>query len=314
MMSGAMTVPFPQTDADLPDFCRRLGLPGLVDMHVHFMPERLLHKVWAYFDTVPSAFGMQWPIHYRYEEQTRLDVLRGLGVLAHTALVYPHKPGMAASLTDWGRDFAARTKGCVPTGTFFPEPGVAEYVAAALDSGVRVFKAHLQVGGYDPTDPLLDPVWGLLAEAGTPVVCHCGNGPMPGAFTGPGPISAVLARHPRLTLVVAHAGCPEYAEFLGLAARYPNVHLDTTMAFTDFIERYAPFPAELLPRLRDLGDRVVLGSDYPNIPYPYAHQIAVLARLGLGDEWLRAVLHDNGSRLLAGPWHKQKYVPTISTE
>jgi predicted TIM-barrel fold metal-dependent hydrolase len=55
---------------------------------------------------------------------------------------------------------------------------------------------------------------------------------------------------------------------------------------------------ELLPRLLDQGDRVVLGSDYPNIPYPYAHQVAVLARLGLGDDWLRAVLHHNGTRLL----------------
>ena len=290
----------PLTDDDLAGFYRALGLPGLVDIHVHFMPERLLGKVWAYFDRVPPEFGMQWPIRYRHDEQTRIETLRRLGVLAHTALSYPHKPGMAPWLIGWGREFAGRVEGCVPTGTFFPEPEAAGYVAEAVADGVRVFKAHLQVGGYDPTDPLLDPVWGLLAEAGTPVVCHCGSGPFPGRFTGPGPISAVLARHPRLTLVIAHCGSPEYAEFLDLAARYPNVHLDTTMVFTDFSERRAPFPAELLPRLRDLGDCVVLGSDYPNIPYPYAHQVAVLARLGLGDEWLRAVLHHNGARLLAG--------------
>ena len=30
-----------------------------------------------------------------------------------------------------------------------------------------------------------------------------------------------------------------------------------------------------------------------------AHQVTALARLGLGDEWLRAVLHHNGARLLA---------------
>jgi hypothetical protein len=43
---------------------------------------------------------------------------------------------------------------------------------------------------------------------------------------------------------------------------------------------------------------VVLGSDFPNIPYPYAHQLDALARLGLGDEWMRKVLWENGARLL----------------
>jgi predicted TIM-barrel fold metal-dependent hydrolase len=205
---------------------------------------------------------------------------------------------MAAWLNDWGAEFGAAIDGCVPTGTFFPEPDAAGYVVRALEQGIRAFKAHVQVGAYDPNDPLLDPVWGVLADARVPVVCHCGSGPMPGAFTGPGPIGQVLARHPSLTLVVAHLGTPEYAGFLDLARRYPNVHLDTTMAFTDFVERIAPFPAELRPRLADLGDRIVLGSDYPNIPYPYARQIEALARLDLGDDWMSAVLHGNGARLL----------------
>ena len=92
----------------------------------------------------------------------------------------------------------------------------------------------MQVGAYDPRDELLTPVWGQLAEAGLPVVVHCGSGPAPGRFTGPGPFGEVLARHPRLTAIIAHLGAPEYGEFLDLADRYPGIHLDTTMAFTDF--------------------------------------------------------------------------------
>jgi predicted TIM-barrel fold metal-dependent hydrolase len=78
-----------------------------------------------------------------------------------------------------------------------------------------------------------------------------------------------------------------------------NVHLDTTMAFTDFVERFAPYPRALVPRLAAHADRIVLGSDFPNIPYHYAHQIETLARLGLGADWLRAVCWHNPSRLLA---------------
>ncbi|MFD3442302.1 amidohydrolase family protein [Streptomyces sp. NPDC058685] len=290
--------------ADVRAFWTRLGLPGLVDVHTHFMPERVLAKVWAYFDAVGPMTGLEWPITYRHEEEQRVALLRGFGVRAFTSMLYPHKAGMAAWLNGWAADFAARTPDCLHTATFFPEEGVEHDVREALDRGARIFKSHLQVGAYDPNDPLLDPVWGLLAEAGVPVVMHCGSGPVPGKHTGPEPVGRLLARHPRLPLVVAHMGMPEYGDFLDLAERHPHVRLDTTMAFTDFSERLAPFPQQQKARLADLGDRIVLGTDFPNIPYPYVHQLRALEELGLGDDWLRAVCHDNGVRLFAsgGPW------------
>jgi predicted TIM-barrel fold metal-dependent hydrolase len=92
-------------------------------------------------------------------------------------------------------------------------------------------------------------------------------------------------------------GAPEYEDFLDLACLHPGVRLDTTMAFTAFMERHAPSPPALRPRLRDLVDRILPGSDFPNIPYPYAEQLAALARLDLGEDWLRAVCHDNAAKL-----------------
>ncbi|MEU6123542.1 amidohydrolase family protein [Streptomyces sp. NPDC047123] len=278
-------------------FWTRLGVPGLVDVHTHFMPERVLRKVWAYFDAFDASGTVRWPITYRHEEERRVALLGAFGVRAFTSMLYPHKAGMARWLNGWAADFARRTPGCLHTSTFFPEPGVDHYVREAVEAGARVFKSHVQVGGYDPDDPLLDPVWGLLAEAGVPVVVHCGSGPEPGRHTGPEPIARLLARHPRLPLVVAHMGMPEYAEFLTLAERYAQVRLDTTMAFTDFSERLMPFPRQEAARLADLGDRVLLGSDFPNIPYAYLHQLESLERLGLGDAWLRGVVHGNGARL-----------------
>ena len=43
--------------------------------------------------------------------------------------------------------------------------------------------------------------------------------------------------------------------------------------------------------------RCCSAADFPNIPYPYAHQLEALEGLGLGDDWLRAVCWDNGCRL-----------------
>lgn len=278
-------------------FRRRIGVPGLVDVHTHFMPERVLRKVWEYFDAVGPMTGVEWGITYRHEEDERLALLRQFGVRAFTAMLYPHKAGMAPWLNEWAADFAHRTPDCLHTATLYPEEGVEEYVRTAVEAGARVFKSHVQVGAYDPTHELLDPVWGLLAEAQVPVVMHCGSGPAPGKHTGPEPVGRLLARHPRLPLIVAHMGMPEYTDFLDLAERYDEVRLDTTMAFTDFSERFSPFPATELGRLMDLGDRILLGSDFPNIPYPYVHQLEALERLGLGDEWLRGVCYENGARL-----------------
>jgi uncharacterized protein len=283
-------------------FRSRIGVDAIVDVHTHFMPERLLAAVRAYFDAAGPLIGRPWPIAYREDEQARVATLRSFGVAAFTALLYPHKPGMARSLNEWGADFAARTPGCLHSATFFAEPSAAADVGRALGQGARVFKCHLQVGGFDPNDPVLDAAWGLLAEAGIPVVTHCGSGPVAGAFTGPGPIERLLARHPRLRLVVAHLGMPEYAEFLTLAERYPGVLLDTTMAFTPFIDDGgAPFPPAELPRLRDLGHRVLLGTDFPNIPYAYAEALEALERTGLGPDWLRAVCRDNAAALFEIP-------------
>jgi hypothetical protein len=294
-----VTVEAPDDDNRVPAFWRALGLSGLVDVHVHFLPPRMLRRVWAYFDQVGPLTGVEWPITYKWPDEDRVAHLRAMGVRHYTALAYAHKPDMASDLNDWTLDFAARTEGCVPSATFFPEPTVMSYVDKALENGARIFKVHIQVGNYDPREPVLDPVWGRLAEAQVPAIVHCGSGPAPGTYTGPERFADVLKRHPRLRAVIAHLGAPEHREFLELAETYEHVALDTTMAFTSFALNGAPFPTDLLPRLRDLGlaGKVALGTDFPNIPYPYAHQLEALANLDLGDDWLRAVCWANGAAL-----------------
>ena len=284
-------------DAEIPAFWQDLGLPGLVDVHTHFMPDRVMAKVWAHFDSAGPLTGRPWPIAYRTGEEERLAALRGFGVRRFTSLVYPHKPGMAAWLNAWSADFAARTPDCLHTATFFPEREAADYAAAAIGAGARVFKAHLQVGAYDANDPLLDQVWGLVSDAGVPVVVHCGDAPVPGPYTGPEGVAALLARHPRLPLIVAHMGMPDYGAFLDLLEAYPRVHLDTTMAFTRFSEEVAPFPRDRVPQLAAAGDRVLFGSDFPNIPYGYRDALRALEALDLGDAWLRRVCWENAATL-----------------
>lgn len=289
-----------------------LGLPGLVDIHTHFLPARVMRKVWAYFDRSEEHYGMPWPVRYRHAERTRVQILRDLGVVAFAPLVYPHKPGMAEWLNGWIAEFAAGVPEAVPTATIFPEPGVVRYLEEALSNGARCVKVHVQVGAFDPRDEQLREAWGLLAEAGVPAVVHCGHGPLRGTHTGLDLFEEVLRQHPRLTAVLAHAGMPDYAAALDLVERYPRVHVDTTMVGVAFTEEHiGPLPKDWTSRLVANADRVVLGTDFPNIPQPYAEQLAAIAgwaaaddRLGL--DFLRSVLHETPARLLGlgGDWEQ----------
>lgn len=283
----------------------RLGIPGLFDVHTHFLPPRVTEKVRAVFASAGPLIGREWPIRYLDTDEANVARLRGYGVRRFSALAYPHRRDMAEFLNEWAFGFAERTPEALRCATFYPEPGAAGYVGARIGAGVQVFKVHVQVGAFDVRDPLLDEVWAQLEASGTPIVLHAGSGPVPTAFTGPAPVADLLARHPRLTVVVAHLGAPEHEEFLALAERYERVHLDTTMAFTDFftgVEGAGAYPDALLDRFAAVGHKVLFGSDFPNIPYPYVHQLDVLERLRernsrLDDAWLAGVCWHNARRL-----------------
>jgi hypothetical protein len=290
----------PLSDEDVPGWWQGLGLPGLFDVHVHFLPPPVMRKVREQFDTAGPLIGRAWPLTYRGDDAERVATLRALGVRRFTSLPYAHRPGIASYLNEWSAGFASAVPECLASATFFPEPGVATYVADLVDAGTEVFKVHVQVGDFDLLDPLLDDAWSCIADAGTPVVVHAGGGPVGNAHTGPGPMRELMRRHPRLTAVIAHLGAPEYEEFLEIAEQHERVHLDTTMAFTGFFEEMAPFPDALLSRLCEVADKVLLGSDFPNLPYCYAHQLESLERLGLGPDWLRGVCWDNAASLFGG--------------
>ncbi len=283
------------TDDEVPAFLAALKIPGIVDAHVHFLPDSLQQAVWRWFDRLSPP----WPVAYRTSAADRLATLARLGVRHHTALAYPHRPGMLRFLNEHTLALADAVPAVIPTFTIYPEPGAGAETARCLAAGGRAVKVHLQVGGFDATDPLLDDAWSALQEKGTPVVLHAGavaDGSGNEQWCGPEPVSRLLRRFPDLRLVVAHLGAPDYDAFVALAEQHPDVWLDTAMVFTD-PPCLGPAPRHLIGRLAALGDRVVFGSDFPTIPHALAAQVSGLADLGLGADWLRGVLWHNGRRL-----------------
>ena len=250
-------------------FWQRLGLPGLLDVHTHFLPPPVQAKVWEQFDNAGPKLGREWPIRYRGSVEERVAQLRALGVRRFSTLPYAHRPGIARYLNEWAAGFKRDVPESLWSATLYPEDDVAAYVAEGIAAAV--------------TDAV-------------------GND-----YTGHASSARVLERHPGLAMVVAHMGAPDFTEFLDLADRFERVRLDTTMVFTDFELGDAhggpPTYADgLLDRLDRQRDRLLLGTDFPTIPYPYVHQLESLERLGLGDDWLRAVCWHNAAALVgAGP-------------
>lgn len=284
------------TDDDLPGLAAGLGLPGLFDVHVHFMPDRMQQAVWRHFDELADP---PWPIRYRFDEDERLATLAKLGIVRHTGLAYAHRPGVAAWLNDHTLGLAARHPQVVPTFTLYPEPEAPEYVAAALDAGGRCVKVHLQVGKFHLTDPLLTEAWAALERAGTPVVMHIGavdDGSGGEEFCGAGPLLRLLERHPDLRPVVAHLGAPNAVELLDYVDEVPELRFDTAMAVIPTTRIWTP-PPRVVERLGQIGDRILFGSDFPTIHRGVAAQVAALVGFGYGDDWLRGVLWGNAAGL-----------------
>lgn len=289
---------FPDRDDRLPAFIDDLGLDGIVDLHVHAMPERLQQAVWAYFDQLDDP---PWPIRYRDDPDTLLDRLVDMGVVAHTALAYAHRLGMLAWLNDHTLSLAEQRPEVIPTFTIHPDPDVDEQTAASIARGGAVVKVHTQVGRFHTTDPRLDEAWRQVAAARLPVMLHAtavygvDGGEQ---YCGVDAVRALLERHPDLTVVLAHLGMPDHRHAVELAEATDDLYLDLSMTLHDGPVS-APVPPDLYGRLHDLTPRLVFGSDYPSIPHTYAAQVRALASLELDDAALREVFAGTSRRLLA---------------
>ncbi|EUA16091.1 amidohydrolase family protein [Mycobacterium xenopi 4042] len=277
-----------------------LGLPGVIDVHTHFMPKSVLDKVWNYFDSAGPLVGRPWPIAYRDNESQRVNTLRRFGVRRFTALVYPHKPRMAAWLNQWSAQFARHTPDCLATATFYPELGATEYVEKAIR---EVPVSSRRTSRSAATTPMIRCLTGFGESLRTRVyrssstagrARHQANTPARTDRPPAAPLPATAVDH----CAHGNAGIRRVFRHLRAPSRGHAGHHD---GLHPFAEETMPFPPSQWHRLGQLGDRIVFGSDFPNIPYAYSEAMRSLTRLpGVDDGWLRGVFYENAARLFDG--------------
>jgi len=127
------------------------------------------------------------------------------------------------------------------------------------------------------------------------LVIHCGTGPHTNEFTGLAALARVLARLPRLRVSLCHMGAFEIRDALALLRRFPELRLDTTMAMTRASTPYTGIDPAVV-RNEDLvehADRILYGSDFPNLPYAYEEERADLWARDLPPPVYRRIFYEN---------------------
>jgi predicted TIM-barrel fold metal-dependent hydrolase len=266
-----------------------------VDAHTHLHPPRLFAAIRRWF-----AEHTDWNLQGPSEPDEIVAALRAAGVERFAFFSYAHRPGMARELNRWIRDAGARFPDGIPLGTVHAgDDDPAAIVDEACGTwGLAGVKLHIQVQRFHPDDGRMWPVYARLVALGKVLVIHVGTGPHTNEFTGLARFARVLARFPELKASICHMGAFETRAALQLLDRFPHLYLDTTMAMTRASLPYTGIDPAVV-RDADLvryADRILFGSDFPNLPYPYEEERADLWARDLPPDVYRRIFRDNARR------------------
>jgi predicted TIM-barrel fold metal-dependent hydrolase len=211
--------------------------------------------------------------------------------------------------------FAAETGGRVRSfcGVDPRRPGAAELLRTAIDEwGARGLKLY-PTNGFAPDDPVLHPLYDVVAERGLPVLLHGGHSGrrQKSKYGHPMLVDAAAADYPEVNFIIGHSGRWEgwSKEAFAVAIFKTNVILDMSLwqhwASPDEICR-----ALLWLKDRVGLDRVVFASDMAGIEVSWtlkewADQVwsfrEISKQLGgeITQDELELVMGGNAARLMA---------------
>ena len=276
------------------------------DCHVHVQPWQQLHP--TIFETMTRGRSdrdrLERVLSSADELLRHLDE-EGVERAALINYVAPEVMGFDESVNEWvSRFVAGHEDRLFAVGSVHPHrtrDARADTLRLFDDLCIRMLKIHpphqvFAANAYLSGDDALGEIYRAAEERGRPVMIHTGTSIFPGArnrFADPMAADDVALDFPRLPLILAHAGRPLYmptATFL--ARRHPNVHLDLS----------GIPPAKLLeyvPRLEDLSDRCLWGTDYPSPGVASMRRnVEAFLALPLSEGAKRKILFDNAAALL----------------
>jgi uncharacterized protein len=263
----------------------------VIDIHTHLMPERLFRAVRAHLR------ANLWHPFYDAPTEELVQTLLDAGIRRFVFMPYAHREGMSRSLNHWVANVETTfSPHAVGFATFHPDdegllPELVDEAFVRL--ALRGAKLHPQVGRFALDDARLYPLYERAIDSGRVLTIHAGRRPEPSEHVGARLFGRLMRRFPGLQVVVAHAGADEFDAFFDLCGLYDGVYLDTAMVFNKYLG--GPPPIE---RVLEFQDRVIFGSDFPNIPYRLETALRTILDLRLGRALEEKLLCTNAARVL----------------
>lgn len=273
------------------------GLPQVIDSHVHIFPDKIFSAVWSWFDQ------HAWKIRYQLDTTNLIQYLLDHGVSHVVALQYAHKPGISEMLNSYMavtcNEFKGRVTGMA---TVFPgEKDAEQILARAFSDGLKGVKLHAHVQCFNMNHHTMDVIYDTCERLQKPIVMHVGREPKsekyacdPYEICNADRLETVLKNFPKLNICVPHLGFDEICEYKDLIEKYDTLWLDTAMVLTDYF-----------PMVNRIGldhyrvDRIMYGSDFPNIPYAWDRELKWLKHASVSFDQLEWVLHKSAAQFFS---------------
>jgi predicted TIM-barrel fold metal-dependent hydrolase len=168
-------------------------------------------------------------------------------------------------------------------------PAVHELRSLVVDHGFSGLKLEPFILDKLPTEAQWYPLYAACVDLDITLQVQVG-GTGPATYTSetgrPGHIDRIAIDFPELRIVAGHIGWPWTEEMIAVAAKHPNVWIDTSAHLPKY------YPAPFVHFLRTYGRaKCIWASDWPILDYEAAFQ--GLADLELKPEVRRMFLHDN---------------------
>jgi predicted TIM-barrel fold metal-dependent hydrolase len=166
--------------------------------------------------------------------------------------------------------------------------------------GIRALKVHPSHQLFAPNDYRngFGPLRGMYERAqanGMPVMIHTGTSIFPGArnaYAQPMLADDVGVDFPDLVVILAHGGRPLWMnETFFLVRRHKNMYMDISGIPPQKLMEY-------FPRIEEIADKVLFGTDWPGPGVPDVRgNIAKFRALPISQAAQRTILYDNAARL-----------------
>lgn len=245
--------------------------PGVTDIHIHVQPWEQLKPGVA--DAMRKGKEDHWErlLALMADPHALLDVMDESGIWRVGLVNYPSPDIMG--FDDSTNAFAAKYASAAPE-RLIPYGGVHPrftedpegQVEELLQLGTRILKIHPPHQGYPANAytmglEALGRIYRRCEDRGLPVTVHTGTSIFPGArckYGRPMELDDVALDFPDLRIIMAHGGRPLWMdEAFFVLRRHKNIVLE--------ISGIPPLKLlEYFPRLADVGDRVIWGTDWPS--------------------------------------------------